>query len=160
MFSIMIKNNNLVTLLNELIEINNDRIKGYQLAAAELTKSDIDLRALFRSMANDSKYYVTELTELVRELGGASSNETTNKGKAYQAWMNVKSTFSGHDRQGILDSCEYGEAEAQQAYQNALTSELNLNEEIRSLIATQQTSLKTAHDLIKTFKHAAQAIEA
>ena len=151
--------NNLIRVLNDLIEINNDRMEGYQRAAIELKKADIDLRAIFRSMANDSKYYAAELKQVVDELGAVSSTDTTNKRKVYRAWMNVKSGFSSHDRQEILESCEYGEAEAQEAYQNVLTGETILSENIRSLIASQQLSLQTAHDLIKSFKHAAHAME-
>lgn len=152
-------NHFIIKVLNDLIEINNGRIEGYQRAANELKAADIDLRALFRSMANDSRYYASELKQVVIESGGASSPDTINTGKVYQSWINVHPGFSGHDRQGILDSCEYGEAKAQEAYQKALTGEQTLSGNIRSLIASQQLSLKTAHDLIKTFKDAAHAME-
>ena len=158
-FPIMKQSNNLIQVLNDLIEINNARIEGYHRAANELKSGDIDLRALFRSMANDSKYYATELKHVVTELSGASSPDTINKGKVNQSWINVHPGFSRYDRQGILDSCEYGEAKAQEAYQNALTGQTTLSENIRSLVASQQLSLKTAHDLIKTFKDAAHAME-
>src|SRR5688572_8184215 len=151
--------NNLIKILNDLIEINNDRVEGYQRASNLLKGGDIDLRALFRSMANDSRYYANELQQAVVELGGASYMDTTNKGKLYHSWINLQPGFSGHNRQRVLDACEYGEAKAQEAYQNALTGETTLNDNIRSLIASQRLSLQTAHDLIKSFKHAAHAME-
>ena len=89
----MIENNNGLKLLNDLIEINNDRIKGYELVATELKETDADLLAIFRSMANDSRYYAAELTQVVNALGGQSSTDTTKKGKVYRAWMHVKTTF-------------------------------------------------------------------
>ena len=150
---------NVIKVLHGLIEINNDRIAGYQRAANQLKARDIDLRAIFRSMANDSIYYATELKQVVNDLGGASSTDTTNKGKVYQSWISVQPGLSGHDRQAILDACEYGEAKAQAAYQHALTGEATLSGNIRALIASQQLSLKTAHDLIKTFRDAAHAME-
>jgi len=35
------------TILNDLIEINNDRIKGYEKAIEELKDGDQDLKTLF-----------------------------------------------------------------------------------------------------------------
>ena len=151
--------NSLIKVLTGLIEINNNRIEAYQRAANELTAADIDLRAIFRSMANDSRYYATELKQVVDDFARGASTNLSNKAEANRSWINAKSGFSGHDRQAILDACEQGEAKAQEAYQNALTGETTLNENIRSLIASQQLSLQTAHDLIKSFKHAAHAME-
>lgn len=151
----MIEDNKVVNLLNDLIEINNDRIEGYDFAAAELKDTDADLQAIFRSMANDSRYYREELTQVVHEIGGHSSTGSTKKGKVYRAWMHVKTTFPGHDRHCILDSCEYGEEEAQQAYNHALNPEIYFDENVRTLLEVQQASLKTARDLIKSFKIAA-----
>ncbi|MDO9375413.1 MAG: PA2169 family four-helix-bundle protein [Ferruginibacter sp.] len=153
----MAENNSVVKLLNDLVEINHNRVKGYELAASELDSADADLQAIFRSMANDSKQYAAALKEVVVFSGGQASADSTNQGKVYRAWMHVKSTYSGHDRYGILDSCDHNEAEAQEAYLLALESPATIGSSIRSLIKEQQTSLQTAHDLIKNFKGAAQA---
>lgn len=156
----MSTNEKLVNILNHLIEINNDRIAGYEKAVEETKAHDVDLQAIFRSMINDSKSYTQELTKQVISLGGEFSTETTNKGKVYRVWMDVKATFAGNDRQAILDSCEYGEDEAQKAYTAALSSDAEISPQVRTIIAEQQASLKTAHDLIKKFRNDSRTVTA
>jgi uncharacterized protein (TIGR02284 family) len=85
----------------------------------------------------------------VRNLGEEPSSGTTNSGKLYRVWMDIKNTFAGKDRHAILESCEYGEDAAQKAYDEALSSDAEMNADIRQLITEQKSSLKTAHDLIK-----------
>jgi len=153
-------NEKLIETLNDLIEINNDRVNGYEKAADETKDLDVDLQAIFHSMANDSRKYAAELTEEVRNLGGEASTDTTNSGKIYRVWMDVKATFSGHDRQSVLESCEFGEDAAQKAYKEALASDAEMNAPTRQLITGQQELLKTAHDVIKNFRDAHQAVNA
>jgi len=153
----MASNENVVEVLNDLIQINNDRIEGYQRAANELEAEDVDLKGIFNKMENESRGYLSELTQEVVKLGGEPSTGTTASGKIYRAWMDVKATFTGKDRKAILASCEFGEDAAQKAYEAALSSDESLPMEIRQLIANQKASLKTSHDVIKQYRdmHAA-----
>lgn len=148
-------NEKLEEVLNDLIEINNDRITGYQKAIDETKDIDVDLQAVFAKMADESRGYKAELTQAVTRLGGDPvSTATTNSGKIYRVWMDVKATFSGHDRQAVLENCEFGEDAAQKAYKMALASDAEMDAETRQLITTQQSSLKTSHDLIKKYRDA------
>lgn len=145
----MALNENVVEILNDLIQINNDRIEGYQRAASELEAEDNDLKGTFSKMQSESRQYLSELTQEVVKLGGEPSKGTTASGKIYRAWMDVKATFSGKDRKAILASCEFGEDAAQKAYEAALSSDESLPMEVRQLIANQKAALKTSHDQIK-----------
>ena len=151
-------NEALTAVLNDLIEINNDRVTGYNKASDEAKSVDVDLQAIFQKMANDSREYAAELTQRVRSLGGEPSTGTTNSGKIYRVWMDVKATFSGHDRQAVLENCEFGEDAAQKAYKAALATDAEMDAETRQLITTQQGKLKVAHDLIKKYRDAQKAI--
>jgi uncharacterized protein (TIGR02284 family) len=157
---IMETNEKLVEVLNDLIEINNDRVNGYEKAAEETKQLDVDLQAIFHSMANDSRRYAAELSTEVVRLGGEPATGSTNKGKIYRVWMDVKATFSGFDRQSILESCEFGEDNAQRAYNEALASDAEIDAETRQLITEQQASLKTAHNLIKGYRDAHKVVNA
>lgn len=139
-------------VLNDLIQINNDRIQGYEKASKETAPGDADLRALFDNMAAESRSYVTELTRHVAISGNEPADGTTVKGKIYRAWMDVKATFSGKDRKAILASCEYGEDAAQKAYEEALATDAELPTDIRQLIADQKSSLRKSHDKIKKMR--------
>jgi uncharacterized protein (TIGR02284 family) len=147
-------NEKLISVLNDLIRINNDRVTGYEKASEETETIDVDLRAIFQSYANDSQKYASELALEVKRLGGESADGTTGLGKIYRAWMDVKSTFTGQDRQAILSSCEYGEDQAQKAYTDALASDAEMNADIRQLITTQKAALKRSHDIIKKYRDA------
>ena len=94
--------NELVDVLNDLIKINNDRIEGYEKAAAESKNIDIEFPAIFNKMADESRKCVARLTGRVNELGGDSETGPTAMGKVYRAWMDVKATFSGKDREPYL----------------------------------------------------------
>ena len=148
----MAVNDNTVEVLNDLIEINNDRIAGYTRALREAEDNDADLKEIFSRMADESRQYLTELTQEVVKLGGEPDKGTTASGKIYRAWMDVKATFTGNDRKAILASCEFGEDAAQKAYEAALSSDAELSPELRQLITNQKSSLKTSHDVIKKYR--------
>ena len=144
-------------VLNDLIRINNDRIKGYGKAADETKTKDTDLQAIFSQMAAESRSYVNDLKEYVTASVEEPATDTTTSGKIYRAWMDVKATFTGKDRKAILGSCEFGEDAAQKAYETALSSDAEFPAEIRQLIMDQKTSLKRSHDRIKQLRDAQPA---
>ncbi len=145
-------NEALVSDLNDLIRINKDRVKGYEKAADEIANTDIELKAIFLKMANDSRGYTAQLTTEVDKLGGEPATDTTASGKLYRVWMDVKAGFTGKDRKAILELCEYGEDVAQKAYRDALSSDAEMEADIRQLITKQQTELKSSHDEIKRYR--------
>lgn len=153
-------NEKLAEVLNGLIEINNDRVNGYEKAKAEVKDLDLDLKAMFTSMANDSQKYAGELSKAVAELGGTPADGTTNSGKLYRVWMDIKTTFTANDRQSALELCEFGEDAAQKAYKAALSSDAEMNAETRQIITGQKSNLKTSHDIIKKYRDLHQAVNA
>lgn len=141
-------------VLNDLIKINYDRIEGYRRAAEESKTYDIDLHAVFTKMADESRLNVSALTAHVGKLGGEPESGSTAMGKIYRAWMDVKAVFTGKDRASILASCEFGEDQAQKAYDDALASDADLDVETRTLITSQKATLKQGHDIIKKMRDA------
>lgn len=151
-------NDNLVEVLNDLVAINYDRIKGYDRAASEAKEGDLDLQTIFNKMANESRNYVEELRDQVITLGGTPASDTTASGKIYRVWMDVKAMFTGSDRESLLSSCEFGEDEAQKAYDTALVSDADMDAETRQLIMKQKNSLKKSHDIIKGYRDLHEAV--
>lgn len=142
-------------VLNDLVEINNDRITGYEKAAGQ--SNDSELRILFDEMARQSRRLVTELRKAVSEGGKEPADGTTTKGKIYRAWMDVKATFGGDDKKSLLATCEFGEDAAQKAYKHALEDTKEMPAEIVSLVQEQKASLKESHDKIKRMRDAQPA---
>ncbi|CAG5018957.1 hypothetical protein DYBT9275_06110 [Dyadobacter sp. CECT 9275] len=153
-------NSKLVEVLNDLIRINNDRIDGYEKAMDEVEDIDVDLKAIFQKMANESRGNVSELSTEVAALGGEIATGTTGSGKIYRVWMDIKATFTGHDRQSVLESCEYGEDAAQDAYADALASDAEIPANVRQLITDQKAELMESHNLIKGYRDAHKAVNA
>jgi uncharacterized protein (TIGR02284 family) len=149
-------NDNIIGILNDLVRINHDRVVGYEKAIDELKDEDADLRTLFMRYVNESRQYGQELTQEVSRLGGDPADGTTNSGKIYRVWMDLKAAVTGHDRQTILNNCEFGEDAAQKAYDTALNSDENFEPSLRDLIVRQKAALKVGHDEVKRLRDMAK----
>ncbi|WP_442589803.1 ferritin-like domain-containing protein [Pedobacter sp. AW31-3R] len=137
--------------LNDLIQINNDRVAGYEKAIEELKPEDSDLKALFVKMIGESHRHKLALATAIQGSGTDLETGTTTSGKIYRAWMDVKAVFTGHDRKTILNNCEAGEDAAQRAYKSALAEE-GLSADTISLIQEQKVELRASHDQIKALR--------
>ncbi len=155
----MEKNSKVISLLNDLIQINNDRVVGYEKAIEELKDEDADLRTLFHQYIQESKQYTGELTQEVSRLGGDPADGTTNSGKIYRVWMDLKAVVTGHDRKTVLANCEFGEDAAQKAYDMALNSDIELEAPVRDLFVRQKTQLKIGHDEVKRLRDMQKAMD-
>ena len=147
-------------ILNELIVVNNDRIKGYERAAAETRNDDFDLKQLFRSLADNSRQYSAELRNEVIRQGGEPAQGTSPLGSLYRAWMDIRAVLSGHSAMAILQSCEYGEDAAQKAYAEALEESYDLSYNVRTMMANQRDHLRESHDLIRQYRDVQRVIRA
>jgi len=157
--TIMERNEKIAENLNDLIEINNDRIVGYEKAIKELKSEDADLRTLFQRYIAESKQYLQELTHEVSRLGETPSTGTTNSGKVYRVWMDLKAVVTGHDRKTVLENCEFGEDAAQKAYDLALNSDdAPLDTTLRELIVRQKSQLRVGHDEVKQLRDMEKAM--
>jgi len=147
----MENNQRFAEVLNDLIQINNDRITGYEKALKELKDSDADLREIFSGYIDQSRNLRNALGTEVQALGVKMDDGTTASGKIYRAWMDVKALFTGKDRQTVLNNCEYGEDAAQKAYNEALKTD-KLPAYIYALVNRQKDELKKAHDEIRSLR--------
>ena len=64
-------------ILNDLVEINNDRVRGYEKASKETEAKDADLRSIFDELATESRRYSNELGQYVRQSGEKPAEGTT-----------------------------------------------------------------------------------
>jgi uncharacterized protein (TIGR02284 family) len=140
-----------VEILNDMIQINNDRIKGYERAIQELKDEDDDLKAMFMAFIDQSRQNKMILGKEVQALGGDMDNGTTASGKIYRVWADVKAIFTGKDRHAVLENCEFGEDAALKAYHTALRSD-DLPEYLRQMISEQHELLLQSHNQVKSFR--------
>lgn len=151
----MERTENVIDVLNDLIQINNDRADGFDRAAEDLQEENVDLRAIFSQMSSGSRKNVTELAGLVGNKGASPETGNTILGSLHRAWLDIKATFGGDDRHSILAECERGEDAIKKAYRDAL-QENDLGEDIRSVLLAQQQEINTSHDAIKALRDASK----
>ncbi len=154
----MKSNNDLIEVLNDLIRINHDRTEGYHKAVEELKPTDIDLKTMFTNMANTSVQFANALAAEVRNLGGTPASDSTQSGKLYRVWMDIKSGISARDRKSVLALCEFGEDAALKAYNLALESDADITAEVRGLIVEQRSSIQSSHDVVKRYRDMHEAV--
>lgn len=145
-------NKDLIEVLNDLIRINHDRTEGYHKAVEDLKPTDIDLKTMFTNMANTSVQYANALAAEVRNLGGRPASDSTQSGKLYRVWMDIKSGITARTRKSVLALCEFGEDAALKAYNLALESDAEIPAEIRQLMMDQRSSIQTSHDVVKRYR--------
>jgi uncharacterized protein (TIGR02284 family) len=144
------ENSSTVSTLNDLVAILNDRIEGYTTAKHELDGKEPDLNSLFLDYIDESRKLRNELGVEIDTLKGDTTNDTTERGKLYRFWMDLKAAFSGDGRHAVLASCEYGED-----YKHAL-EEKDLPRHIYEMIERQKQTLRGSHDQIKALRDASK----
>lgn len=144
-------NEKVIGKLNELIEINNDRIEGYERASKETVEAD--LKDLFWTMAAHSRGMKNELVGEVLRLGGEPTQSTRDSGKIFRVWMDIKAALTGKDRKAIITSCEFGEDAFLEAYDEVLNDkDVSLPENIRTILLQHKQKAQTDHDEIRALR--------
>jgi uncharacterized protein (TIGR02284 family) len=137
-----------IVVLNNLIEINNERIEIYK-TAKKVTEEN-DLKDLFSEFQNTSTIFKSELVEEVQKMGGVPVFTVRNNNLLVRIWANFKSKFIGKDREDILNTMEYNEFVAIKSYKDTLSDNLDhLTAELHILLKSQQMLLTAHHDKVK-----------
>ena len=145
--------NKSVEVLNTLIEINNDRIEGYDTASKETKEQD--LKQLFAELIQTSQKCKEDLSREVRSLGGQPTEGTKVTGKFFRTWMDVKAALTGNDRLAILNSCEFGEDQAVETYESVLQNDLeDINPQLQALVRSEYSLIKSDHDRVRDLRNA------
>lgn len=132
----------IIEVLNTLITINDDRIKGYETASKETDEQD--LKTLFAQFTVTSQKCKQELIDEVNKLSGKIVEDVMISEKFFCTWMDIiKVALISNDLKNILKSCEYGEGIAIETYFKALRNNTN------NITAEQQIMINAQHDLIK-----------
>ena len=151
----MATSSNATGVIADLIEINNDRVAGFEKAIEDIKDENLDLKALFSDYAQQSRQNVQQLAA----VAGSSphqENENSVSGTLHRAWIDVKSLFGGSDRASILSEAERGEDAIKKAYKDALASS-ELTSEALTIVQEQAQKINAAHDNIKALRDSAKA---
>jgi uncharacterized protein (TIGR02284 family) len=137
-----------LSVLNDLIRINIDRITAYEKAAHEEIYTGPEIKEVFYRLATESRSYVNRLHAEIIRLGGAPVTQATITGKIYLHWLNGGRNFDGETPSALLAGCLSGEKAVQTAYRFALENEEPLPALINQLIENQLWALERAYKLL------------
>lgn len=148
-----IDNDDVISMLNNLIETCKDGQQGFQTAAEGVKNSE--LKTLFHAYAQQRAKFAAELQALVRRLGGDPEQTGSIAASLHRGWINIKSAVTGEDERAVIDECERGEDLAVRNYQEALRGELP--SDIHDIVERQAQAVKKAHDQIRNLERATGA---
>jgi uncharacterized protein (TIGR02284 family) len=136
--------------LDRLVQTCLDGEKGFRAAAGDI--SDVNLRRLFESYAQQRAEFAAELQQELRRLGRDPSDSGHTSAALHRGLMEVKAAVSGRNEGTIISECERGEDVALEAYQAALGAPLS--DELRGIVERQLLRIKEAHDQIRSLEQA------
>ena len=139
-----------VEILNDLIEINNDRIKGFEKALSDVESGE-ELKAVFTEKIGESHRLKMQLAKEVEVLGAETEQGTSFSGTLHRNWLDLKAKFTGHSEHSILEDCEFGEDAILKAYKSAIADE-HLPAYLRDTLNDQLVVLQASHDEIKELR--------
>lgn len=142
---------NTLSVLENLIEINNDGNHGYRLSADKIENPEY--KTLFHAYAQQRAQFAAELEREANLLGRDPDAGESLLGTLHRGWINIKAAVAGGDSEAILGECQTGDKAAVEAYEKALKNNLPTN--IESVIRKQYADVVEAYNKVKTFKHVA-----
>jgi uncharacterized protein (TIGR02284 family) len=150
----MADNDNVISVLNNLIETCKDGQNGFQTAAEGVKRSD--LKTLFGLYSQQRAKFAGELQNEVLRLGGDPTQTGSVAATLHRGWINIKSAVTGADENAVVSECERGEDAAVANYKDALADQ-NLPADVREIIERQSVQVKEAHDRIRNLERATDA---
>jgi hypothetical protein len=140
-----LSNMQITAILDTLVRINDERIKWYEKALAELQPEDRDLVGVFQTHIRRSQAHNEFLAEEIRDL----EEEYALRNTLTQSWSGA--LYGGPNRHALLLNCEKGEIATQTAYRRVLENP-QLPGYLHELLGEQREDLEKMHRRILSLK--------
>jgi uncharacterized protein (TIGR02284 family) len=140
-----IRNDEVISTLNNLIETCRDGQHGFQSAASGV--KDPALKSLFEQYGLQRAKFVGELQYEVLRLGGDPENTGSVAAALHRGWIDIKSAVTGKNEHAILAECERGEDSAIKNYQEALKKPLP--SDLAQIVERQYEMIREAHSRVR-----------
>ncbi|SDR10186.1 conserved hypothetical protein [Chryseobacterium soldanellicola] len=141
-----------VSVLNDLLQITNDRIEGFEKVEGKVWEMYPDIKDEYDRMISQSKIMKNELINLITEKGGKPQDSPSVAGALHRTWIDIKNSFTlGNLEESTLENVIFGEKAAIDAYQKALESG-DLCEKSSEIVSEQLNSLKVSYDQFKNIE--------
>lgn len=148
------ENSKTVSVLNDLLHITNDRIRGFEKVEGKVWESYSDLKGEYDKMISESKIMKNEIINLITERGGKPDEDSSSfAGNLHRTWIDIKNSLPTSNNDGeTLGNVVFGEKHAIEAYENALKSG-ELCSESSNIIAEQLKKLRTSYHQFNNIEH-------
>lgn len=147
----IMNNDKTITVLNDLLNITNDRIAGFAKVADKVWESHSGLRPAYDIMVGEASGMRNDLINLITTKGGNPDDTTSVPGAFHRAWIDLKNTFANDKDESTLENVVFGEKAAIEAYQDALNSG-NLCPESTTVVNQQLQKLKASYSQFETLE--------
>jgi hypothetical protein len=124
-------------ILNDVTQINKERIIFYEKAIGEIRSRDKYLRILFSEIIDESRKSLMSLLAALGKPAGAIEEEFAHADKRSGRWPGIKKIFIRHRRDDILLRSKYLEETMHITYENSLKRGY-LPQQIRDLLIHQK----------------------
>lgn len=135
------KNEETVSVLNDLLNITMDRIKGFSRVEEKVWETHSYLKNDYEEMTAQSEQMKSDLIQCITEHEGEYDDSPTVAGTLHRAWIDVKNAFTKNHAESTLENVVFGEKSAIAAYQEALQSD-KLSPEAILLVQDQHQKLR------------------
>ncbi len=144
-----IKNDDVISTLNDLIANCNDGVKGFRAAADAVGSAS--MKELLSARAQNVQQARAELQSEVRRLGGDPDTSGTAAGALHRGWIDLKAAVTGKNDNTIIAECVRGEEAAEKRYEDALGKDLPSN--VRSIVERQYQGVLNNLDSMRALEH-------
>jgi uncharacterized protein (TIGR02284 family) len=110
----------IVSTLQDLIQINLDSANGFEEAAEKLPQQNF--KVLFSEFASERRANAAALQQVVEFNDERPREEGSFLAAMHRAWLNVRAALNNNDAGIILKEAERGEESIRRAYENAVDS--------------------------------------
>ena len=138
-------------VMSELIELNRDRIAGFEKAINETDDSSDDLKELFGSLIASSRTNCDELLTFTGDQDVSYNADVYLENKVRRVWMDIQTIFTGKDLLGILTEAENGEESIKEVYVKILAGN-DLTKDVVPVVERQLQEIKRAYSEISTLR--------
>ncbi|MDQ6888060.1 MAG: PA2169 family four-helix-bundle protein [Gemmatimonadota bacterium] len=144
----MATDNEVISVLNDLIETCKDGANGFR-AAADAVKGS-EAKTVLSSRVHLCERASTELQAEVRRLGGDPDRSGSVAASLHRGWIDIKSLATGREDSAIITECERGEDFAVKSYEEALRKDLPAN--VRAVVERQYQGTLHNRDKVRALK--------
>lgn len=128
----------LVDNLQGLLEKNYDAEKGFKTAMKDAKSTG--LKSYLQSQSVTRGRFATELDQQIRSLNATPKENGSATGALHRAWIDIKSSVSGHTDEAVLEECIRGEKASVKEYEEKLAKN-NFPPQIEGVLNNQLSEI-------------------